>query len=1527
MANAYPTMDIPEASCSQTESANRELVNWDLCALCQKNTGEKLVNPFNKTQKDCRHGYQALAHNLKEFHEIGRVPLDINIQCLNDGTGIENTLLANKAVWHKNCWLMCSNMKLQRAKKRKQVEEHETTSPVKTRSNLRCSSAAVPEKEEICFFCEKASSQEPLHSASTKNIDVTVRECATELRDTKLLAKLAAGDMVAVDAVYHLSCLTDLRNRFKCHQQKKLKDDPYASLEAIVFGELVAYIEEAHQNESIIPVFKLSELVKLYSERLKELDDASEKRVHSTRLKERLLKQFPELRAQQQGRDVVLMFDQDIGDMLKRAVKNDMDADAVHLVRAAQIVRREIFQSQYEFQGSFEDASNIVPPSLKALMSMILEGPNIEEQKQSNQSKQRAAIGLSQIAMFNAVKKSSARYTVRHNKKRETPLPVYLSLLVHAQTRKRDLVDRLYNMGLCISYDRMMSISTQMANRVCALYERDHVVCPPSLKNDVFTSGAVDNIDHNPTARTAQDSFHGTAITLMQFPTTECPGNNRDIPSWTTDAEDGKQKKIAPLPASYTQVPPSTAANVVTAPTSLTNIKAESSLLGGSNQEEQEWLQKVATLLKKEKLDKDDFVSWAAHHASNQPPLERQVTTIALLPLFTESAHTVSMILHAMNVVKLATDHVHQGQTPVITMDQPLFALAKAIQWTWPALHGEDKIVVMLGGLHTEMNLLRMLGDWMDGSGWTSALVLADIATQGRADGIIKASHVTRTRYAHQVTAASLHILLQSAYKRHTDDSSPGEELSYEEWLAQNCLSHPMFKYWTLTLELELTVLQFVKSLRTANFELYKQTMGKLVPWLFALDHTNYARWLPVHIRDMVGLEHKHPDVYREFMNGHFVVQKAKHTFSAISVDQAHEQVNEHIKGDGGAVGLTENPQALHRWMVAGPEIARAVGEFQQNFTDTDLESQSHKHHEQTPAVQNAFARHVESLVSTIEDMGNPFLEDSGDLLVLDTKAIMNDAVVQTVQTIEDSGLQQYDTFVRERFQQDPACPLSDTVKKNNFPLFKNPVSKAQSRQKYQVSSLKSSCDLFARLYISCQARQGNIDEFFQHENQAAPPSLSDMGQLRQGNKADLLKCFEQITTEPQGSPEVQAKVFDGAAVVHLLPPKGCRTFKDYAENVFVPYIWNQLHCASRVDIVWDRYIPDSLKQQSREHRAHSKPLVRQRVQSHSPIPGNWLSFLRVNENKSELFEYLSGCVEQTEFGDKVVVSTRDQDAVSSSEVNLEYLQPCTHEEADSRLILHAANCASSGYNQVCIRTVDTDVVVLAVAYVETMNLTELWLAFGTGKHFRYIPAHEISKSIGPLQSRTLPIFHAFTGCDTVSYFLGRGKRSAWEAWQACPEISGAFLQLMCRPADVSDDILKAAERFVIVMYCRTCPLEQIDEARKQLFSHGSRTMDNIPPTRAALLQHTKRAAYQAGHVWSQCLDLVPNLPSPSDWGWIKDGTQWKPHWTDLQDASRHCYELIHCGCKKGCRQRCKCRSSNLPCTELCICRGACTQT
>ena len=122
----------------------------------------------------------------------------------------------------------------------------------------------------------------------------------------------------------------------------------------------------------------------------------------------------------------------------------------------------------------------------------------------------------------------------------------------------------------------------------------------------------------------------------------------------------------------------------------------------------------------------------------NDPPV-----TSALLPVFYKKASMPAMIKHGMDVLKKVIKFLNPAQIPVMAFDQPLFALTKMVQWKWPDMHGEDKYVVMFGGLHLEMALWSTLGDLQEGSGSTTALVEAEIASSGVAESFLKTSHRT----------------------------------------------------------------------------------------------------------------------------------------------------------------------------------------------------------------------------------------------------------------------------------------------------------------------------------------------------------------------------------------------------------------------------------------------------------------------------------------------------------------------------------------------------------------------------------------------------------------------------------------------------------------------------------------------------------------------------------------------------------------------------------------------------------------
>ena len=404
----------------------------------------------------------------------------------------------------------------------------------------------------------------------------------------------------------------------------------------------------------------------------------------------------------------------------------------------------------------------------------------------------------------------------------------------------------------------------------------------------------------------------------------------------------------------------------------------------------------------------------------------------------------------------------------------------------------------------------------------------------------------------------------------------------------------------------------------------------------------------------------------------------------------------------------------------------------------------------------------------------------------------------------------------------------------------------------------------------------------------------------------------------------MDVKIIDGAALVNMLPPRNCKTFMDYATSVFEPYVLGQAERVHRLDVVWDRYTPSSLKQSTREARGHGP---RRRVTPNTTIPANWQSFLRNDDNKKELFAFLAKQVEsmKTQEG-TVLISTYNEDVLSSSYVDKVGIAPCNHEEADTRVILHSAHAGQRGFSKIMIRTVDTDVVVLAIANATQINVDELWIAFGVGKHYRYIPIHVSANELGQRFCSALPSFHALTGCDTVSALAGIGKKTGYNTWKCYTEVTSALCNLSAQPENILEDDSALIERFVILMYSRTSPLTLVNQARQIFFAQGNRIIENIPPTQSALQQHMKRAAYQAGHVWGQSLVAIQEFPSPEDWGWQTANDEWTPTWSTLPEASKSCQELIRCACKEACRGLCKCHKASLPCTALCSCAGTCYQ-
>ena len=213
---------------------------------------------------------------------------------------------------------------------------------------------------------------------------------------------------------------------------------------------------------------------------------------------------------------------------------------------------------------------------------------------------------------------------------------------------------------------------------------------------------------------------------------------------------------------------------------------------------------------------------------------------------------------------------------------------------------------------------------------------------------------------------------------------------------------------------------------------------------------------------------------------------------------------------------------------------------------------------------------------------------------------------------------------------------------------------------------------------------------------------------------------------------------------------------------------------------------------------------------------------------------------------DKCLVVTCNDAVLTNQPIDVTDLVPCTIEKADERIFLHAKNVAQSN-SKILVKTVDSDVVVIAISLCHHIcNLHELWVEFGKGKDLKYIPVHRIASNLGVMSASILPVFHALSGCDTTSSIFGKSKKNLYDTWKLFPEIAKVFVKLASvqQISEIYEEDI-ASEQYFVVMYSSACNATDVNNCRRILFANVA-SVENIPPTLAALREHILQAILQA---------------------------------------------------------------------------------
>ena len=227
--------------------------------------------------------------------------------------------------------------------------------------------------------------------------------------------------------------------------------------------ELLTYIQNC-LDEGVF-YFKFPALHQLFEKRVWCL--GVEKETNRTHFKEKILMYFPQAQEQSDGKHKILVFEQGMQQMVKQGMTCDYEGAALLLAKAARIVRKDNASHKgFHFGGIFGSScqQESVPSTLKTIVSMLLNSADLKDQDSLDS---QANLTISQAILFNF--KNSAFFAAKNRffSGMEPPLPLYIGMKIHSETRFKKIIIQVHDLGLSVSCNRVLQLESRLATAVC----------------------------------------------------------------------------------------------------------------------------------------------------------------------------------------------------------------------------------------------------------------------------------------------------------------------------------------------------------------------------------------------------------------------------------------------------------------------------------------------------------------------------------------------------------------------------------------------------------------------------------------------------------------------------------------------------------------------------------------------------------------------------------------------------------------------------------------------------------------------------------------------------------------------------------------------------------------------------------------------------------------------------------------------------------------------------------------------------
>lgn len=624
------------------------------------------------------------------------------------------------------------------------------------------------------------------------------------------------------------------------------------------------------------------------------------------------------------------------------------------------------------------------------------------------------------------------------------------------------------------------------------------------------------------------------------------------------------------------------------------------------------------------------------------------------------------------------------------------------------------------------------------------------------------------------------------------------------------------------------------RAIRVCDFSLYTYALHKILPWFFAFNHQNYARYLTRHLDDLLNIETTHPGLKEDFENGAMSVRRTAKSFCRSPIDLTLEQT---INADSankckGISAFTNSINARQRWSETHTTRMAIISELME-FLALKKWTES----TETKYRSNSFKNQVIRVMEEVNKNINPFDEGLNPMKLFNLSS-GKEASADTTKfllDIEKNGIEQMKDFIQGC--KSDAKRFEKPIKRNKIMNFSAEVVKSKNHKDKKIDQVKDERNLLGHMLRIAIGNQIDVQTLFSHPLTTVPHSLAHFDGTMLPNKKNELTTL--LVSDSQQSDSQQSHhsilhdvdIIDGFYFLRSI----CESPTKYGD--FAMFVLRKICNTDAKEIHIFFY--------NRENPSPKDVETQKQMQ----LFDNGQKYQIKGENQQRN-QNLQACLSNSSFRTeliKFVIEFWQQNNATSEilddkRVFLSFGEKCylysnqhqkglilhtfenNHFEIESKMIFHMHKMKSKNIR---VMTANPDSVIVHLLYHMQYWVQDrvVEIEYGDPKKntLQRISVRDIFNAMTPTVINALPAWNIFTGCSYEPGFYGKGKITCWKKFVKNTAVQNVFASIGS-DEDVRNEDFDVLEQYTCSLYGQN--LSKVNQARAKIFEKTSSNAD-----------------------------------------------------------------------------------------------------